>query len=160
MQLRGVVIEDFCNYKLPSLFLITSFCDWKCCTENGLDISVCQNSELIQQPIRIFTTKDLYDAYANNNISKAVVIGGLEPFLQFSEILNLIKYFRWQSELCDFVIYTGYNQDEIKDELEELRKYKNIIVKFGRYIPNSNSIYDEILGVTLASDNQYAIRIS
>ena len=38
--------------------------------------------------------------------------------------------------------------------------FKNIIIKFGRYIPNRNNKYDEILGVTLASDNQFAEKIS
>jgi len=32
----------------------------------------------------------------------------------------------------------------------------NIIVKFGRYRPNQEKHYDKILGVFLASDNQYA----
>ena len=35
-----------------------------------------------------------------------------------------------------------------------------IIIKWGRYIPNRPSRYDEILGVTLASDNQYGKQIS
>ena len=60
----------------------------------------------------------------------------------------------------DVVIYTGYYPDEIKDALDVLKGFKNIIIKFGRYIPNRQSRYDEILGVTLASDNQYAERIS
>jgi hypothetical protein len=37
--------------------------------------------------------------------------------------------------------------------------YKNIIIKYGRYIPNQTPHYDEVLGVYLASDNQYAVRI-
>ena len=41
-----------------------------------------------------------------------------------------------------------------------LKNYDNIIIKYGRYIPNQPSRYDSILGVTLASDNQYAERIS
>ena len=36
---------------------------------------------------------------------------------------------------------------------------KNIIIKFGRFIPNRPSRYDEVLGVELASDNQFAKRI-
>lgn len=60
----------------------------------------------------------------------------------------------------DVVIYTGYYPDEIKDALDVLKGFNNIIIKFGRYIPNRQSRYDEILGVTLASDNQYAERIS
>jgi hypothetical protein len=31
-----------------------------------------------------------------------------------------------------------------------------VIVKFGRFIPNQKSHYDEILGVNLVSPNQYA----
>lgn len=27
IRLRGVVMEDFVNYYLPSMFLISSFCD-------------------------------------------------------------------------------------------------------------------------------------
>ena len=29
MNLKGVKLEDFVNYKKPSMFLITCFCDWK-----------------------------------------------------------------------------------------------------------------------------------
>lgn len=39
-------------------------------------------------------------------------------------------------------------------------KWKNIIVKFGRFIPNQHPHYDEVLGINLASDNQYAEKIS
>ena len=41
-----------------------------------------------------------------------------------------------------------------------LKKYKNIIIKFGRYIPNRPKKYDNILGIDLVSDNQYAEVIS
>ena len=58
------------------------------------------------------------------------------------------------------MIYTGYYPNEIADELAALRKFKNIIVKFGRYQPGQKSHYDEVLGVDLASDNQWAERIS
>ena len=58
------------------------------------------------------------------------------------------------------MIYTGYYDYEIKDQLNELKQYPNIIIKYGRYIPNQSPHYDEILGVKLVSDNQYAERIS
>ena len=35
----------------------------------------------------------------------------------------------------------------------------SIIIKFGRFIPNKPSRFDELLGVELASDNQYAMRL-
>jgi len=46
------------------------------------------------------------------------------------------------------------------DKLTLLSQYKNVIIKFGRFIPNQEPHYDEILGVNLASNNQYARRIS
>jgi hypothetical protein len=41
-----------------------------------------------------------------------------------------------------------------------LRYYKNIYVKFGRYLVGQEPHYDEVLGVTLASDNQYGKKVS
>lgn len=58
------------------------------------------------------------------------------------------------------IIYTGYYKEEILDIIEQLKHYTNIIVKFGRFIPNQQKHYDEVLGVYLASDNQYAEMIS
>lgn len=160
MRLRGIVFEDFVNYKKPSLFLITSSCDWKCCKEAGIPISVCQNSELMKSEVKEFSDESIYKAYSTNNISRAIVIGGLEPMLQFEELINLIKTFRENG--CDdpIIIYTGFNKTEILYQVEQLKMFKNIIIKFGRYVENSNPIYDEVLGVTLASDNQYAEKIS
>jgi len=61
----------------------------------------------------------------------------------------------------DVVIYTGYNPEEIQAQLETLSSnYKNIIIKFGRFIPDKPHRFDEVLGVELASDNQYAEKIS
>lgn len=160
MRLRGIVFEDFVNYKKPSLFLITTSCDWKCCKEAGIPISVCQNSELMKSDVKEYSDESIYKAYSTNNISQAIVIGGLEPMLQMEELINLIKTFRGNG--CDdpIIIYTGFNKTEILYQIEQLKMFKNIIVKFGRYIKNSNPIYDEVLGVTLASDNQYAEKIS
>ena len=79
--------------------------------------------------------------------------------LQFQELISFIDKFRKISN-DDIVIYTGYYKIEIEKEIEILKKYKNIIIKFGRYIPNRPNRYDDILGVTLASDNQYAEKIS
>ena len=60
------------------------------------------------------------------------------------------------------VIYTGYTAEEINDKgyIEELKKYPNIIIKYGRFIPDQKAHFDEVLGVNLQSDNQYAKRIS
>ena len=110
--------------------------------------------------VKEYSDESIYKAYSTNNISQAIVIGGLEPMLQLEELINLIKTFRGNG--CDdpIIIYTGFNKTEILYQVEQLKMFKNIIIKFGRYVENSNPIYDEVLGVTLASDNQYAEKIS
>lgn len=160
MKVKGIKSEDFVNYKLPSLFISSCYCSWKCCIEQGYDIGVCQNSLLSKSEIIDISDEVIYRHYIDNPITKAVVIGGLEPMIQINEVIELIDYFRSNGEKCPFVIYTGYYEEEIKKELRELKKYKNIIIKFGRFIPNHKAHYDEVLGVFLASDNQYVRRIS
>lgn len=154
MLLSGYVEEDFTNYKEPSLFLGTAYCDWKCCKDAGYD--VCQNKNLASSKKINITIETLYNRYKTNQLTSTIVLGGLEPFMQFKDIYDLIAYFRGQGDESYFIIYTGYNENEIGPEISKLRPLKNIIVKFGRYIPNQKSHYDEILGVNLASDNQYA----
>lgn len=158
MQLKGIIIEDFINYKLPSMFLITCSCDWKCCKEAGNNI--CQNMEIVKEKNKNISDEKIFEKYISNPITKAIVVGGLEPFDQFEELHNLIHYFRENNCEDEFVIYTGYYPEEIEGYVYFLKMFKNIIIKFGRYIPNRNNKYDEILGVTLASDNQFARKIS
>lgn len=159
MKLKGIIDEDFINYKFPSMFLISSTCDWKCCKEAGIDI--CQNLPLAKEKTIYISDEKIFERYINNPITKAIVIGGLEPFDQFEEVFSLITYFRLYKGCNDiFVIYTGYYPEEIEGQVKYLSMFENIIIKFGRYIPNKNKIYDEILGIELASDNQFAKKIS
>ena len=160
MKLRGLIAEDFVNYKIPSLFLACTTCDWKCCTERGADPSLCQNKPLASAPVIDITDEGIYSMFSSNSISKAVVVGGLEPMLQFDELDHLIATFRNHGEMCDFVLYTGYYPEEIQRETSVLARHKNVIIKYGRYIPGRPSVYDDVLGVELSSDNQFARRIS
>lgn len=114
------------------------------------------NNAITQMPDKHFKVKDIFDLYVNNPITKAVVIGGLEPMLQFDQVYDLISYFREHGCADDIVIYTGYNESEIPYHIKKLSIFKNVIVKFGRYIPNKESVFDDVLGVTLQSNNQYA----
>lgn len=158
MKTFGIIEEDFTNYKLPCMFISTTTCTFKCEKETG--IKCCQNSHLINKIPLDISFEMLYNIYINNPITKAIVVGGLEPFDQFEELHNLIHYFRENNCEDEFIIYTGYYPEEIKGYVYFLKMFKNIIIKFGRYIPNRNNKYDEILGVTLASDNQFARKIS
>lgn len=158
MIIKGLIDEDFIQYKKPSMFIIFPYCDFKCDKEAGC--SICQNSGLANEPNIDIDIKEIVQRYVNNPITKAIVFGGLEPF-DSNQLLRLIVNFRYNT-IDDIVIYTGYTEEELESEgiLTELKKYSNIIVKFGRFIPNQEKHYDEILGVELASPNQYAKQIT
>ena len=159
MWIKGITDEDFVNYKVPSMFIATATCDFKCDRDCGSH--VCQNSDLAQED-SIHTGDDyLINRYLNNHISQAIVFGGLEPFDQWQELWNFLQKLRLQYGCTDpVVIYTGYTEEEIDGYVSFLRTMPNIIVKFGRYVPLHQPHRDPILGVDLASDNQYAKQIS
>ena len=159
MLVKNIVEEDFVNYKVPSMFIATCFCDWKCCIEQNLDISICQNASISKQRNILISDSEIYERYISNPITKAIVIGGLEPMMQFEEIYDLIKCFRDNNCKDMFVIYTGYNENEILNQIDRLKKFENIILKIGRYRPNNKSHYDDILGINLVSDNQKGVII-
>ena len=160
MRIKTVVDEDFTNYREPAMLIGTISCGGKCCIEAGLPLSVCQNDGWrLCAPITIDDRK-LCSRYLKNPITKAVVFGGLEPLEQFDELLSFLSVLRVSLQCKDdVVIYTGYYPGEIEQQLNRLSQYENIVVKFGRYIPNCKHRYDEVLGVELASDNQYAVRL-
>ena len=142
------------------MFISFPKCDFKCFRDIGLHPSNCQNFNIINMKnieIKIFS---IFQRYIRNKITESIVLGGLEPFLSFDEVYDLIYYFRLNNCIDDFVIYSGYYPDEIENEVDRLKEFENIIIKFGRYIPNANAKYDKILGITLASDNQFSVKIS
>ena len=153
MKIRNLMDEDIVNYKKTAMFVATCFCDFKCCKELNLDICICQNSPIAKTKIVDMPNEQSIKRYLKNKLRKAIVFGGLEPFKQYEELIEFIKEFRDKSD-DDIVIYTGYNKDELN--LDELKKFKNVIIKFGRYIPGHKVHFDNVLGVNLASDNQYA----
>ena len=152
--LKQIIDMDTINYKKISMVLGFPKCDFKCERECGYPI--CQNSPLVRYPDIEADIDDLIDRYINDPLTQAVIIQGLEPFDTKSQLYSFIRYFREKSN-DDIVIYTGYTEEELKDDIEDLaKKTTNIIIKFGRYIPGQEKHRDEVLGVDLASDNQYA----
>lgn len=186
MILKGLIDEDFINYKKPSMVLEFPYCTFKCDKECGSQ--VCQNSSLAAAPNIEVNPVDIATRYFNNPITEAIICQGLEPFDSIDDLFHFIYTIREFSNIHDdIVIYTGYTKEELENfnitslpfiniekcknntneiklsnetVLTKLKKYDNIIVKYGRFIPNQQYHYDEILGVNLASPNQYAERLS
>lgn len=157
MIIKGIIFEDFVNYKKPCMTIEFPYCDFKCDRECGT--KVCQNSSLVYIDDINISIEYILKSYINNDITEAIVCQGLEPFESWTDVQSLVKEFREVSD-DDIVIYTGYNRCEIEDKVRWLKNYKNIIIKYGRFVPDQKLHYDNILGVDLASDNQYAEKIS
>lgn len=158
MIIKDIIDEDFVNYKKPSMTIAFPYCSFKCDKECGR--AVCQNSPLINEPNIDISYDDICKRYLNNPITEAIVFQGLEPIDSISDVINLIMWFRIKYNcLDDIIIYTGFNKDEIDWVIDKLKWMDNIIIKYGRYIPDQKPHYDEVLGVNLASDNQYAERL-
>lgn len=124
-------------------------------------MSCCQNSSLAsEKPVNI-SDETLIKRYMANPITKAIVFAGLEPFDQYDEVLSFLEKLRNVYRCSDtVVIYTGYTEEEIGERVQNLMAFGNIIVKFGRFVPNQDRRFDDVLGVYLASPNQYAKTIS
>lgn len=155
MKVKTIIDEDFINYKKASMYIAFPNCSFKC----GKDL--CQNSPLAKQECVDIEYESIVKRYMDNPYTNAIVFAGLEPFDDFHDVELLIHHFRNKTE-DDIIIYTGYNKDECEYWIGMFKVFwgfTNIIIKFGRYIPNQKPHYDEVLGVNLASDNQYAERI-
>lgn len=157
MLIKGIIDEDFINYKKPCMVIEFPYCSFKCEKECGKQ--VCQNGALANSPNINIERMDLIDRYLKNDITQSIVMQGLEPFDSWGDLVSLIFLIRCYID-DDIVIYTGYNSDELTEKIEILKYFKNIIIKFGRYIPDQQMHYDDVLGVNLASQNQYAEKIS
>lgn len=162
MIVKGIVDEDFVNYNKISMFIACHSCSFKCDKLSGRQ--VCQNGTLANSPDIEIPVENLADRYLNNSLSSAVVFGGLEPFDNIDDVIKFIDIVRKNGNNDDIVIYTGYTEEEITGNFQNyysiLQKYSNIIIKYGRFIPDQNPHFDHVLGVNLASNNQYAVKIS
>ena len=157
MKIKGIISEDFVNYKKPSMVIEFPYCSFKCDKECGQQ--VCQNSKLVQSPTYDIPINKIVLHYLKNDIIEAIVMQGLEPFDSKENLYQLIKFFRKYTD-DDIIIYTGYTENELDLEIQFLKRvFKNIIIKFGRFIPDQPHHYDEILGVILTSPNQYAKKV-
>ena len=157
MKIKGLLDEDFVNYKKASMFIIFPYCSCKCEKESG--VHCCQNSDLANAQIMDIDVDEIIQRYISNPITQAIVCGGLEPMGSFEDVVTLISRLRHIDIKDEVILYTGYEKSEIADKIQILSTFGNIIVKFGRFIPNDTERFDEVLGVKLQSSNQYAERI-
>lgn len=162
MKIVGLIDEDIVNYKKCSMYIAFPTCSFKC------GESLCQNSELAKSPKYEISFDEICVRYLQNPLTSAIVFGGLEPFDSPFDLMGLVDALRHKYSCNDdIVIYSGYTEQEflapedsrLNVVYQNLCKYDNIIIKYGRYVPNEKPHFDEVLGVNLISHNQYAKRI-
>lgn len=157
IELKGIIWEDFVNYKKPCMTLMFPKCSFKCDKENG--VQLCQNWELAAAPSQTVQVESLIKRYMKNPITEAIVLQGLEPLDSPIDCYIVAAALRRWEINDDLVIYTGYypNEKDIGQIIDSIAFLipGHLIVKWGRYIPNQEPHLDPILGVKLASDNQY-----
>ena len=124
MKIKGIIFEDTINYKKISLTFMMPYCSFKCDKESGC--KVCQNSEVVKLPIIDIPIDELIKRYDMFLLSKAVVLGGLEP-LDSDDTHAFISAFR-ATHKDDIVIYTGYNKDDVVAKFRWIYDYPNIII--------------------------------
>ena len=155
MRIKGIIDYDCTNYKLPCLTIEFPYCTFKCDKLNGCQ--VCQNSSLAAEPDIEVNGEYIWNLYKQNPLTKAFCFQGLEPFDSYLDLLDLVMFIRIHKQCDDpIIIYTGYNEGEDWIVENSLRHYNNIIIKYGRYLMGHEPHYDDVLGVKLASNNQYA----
>ena len=119
LTIKGLVDEDFVNYKKPSMYIAFPNCTFKCDIEAGC--SICQNSSLANEPDIEISEEAIVERYMNNPITKAIVCAGLEPFYSPAILYELVSAFRKVTN-DDIVIYTGFKECEFK-HLLTYKKY-------------------------------------
>lgn len=92
MIIKGLIDEDFINYKVASMVIEFPYCDFKCDRENCNHI--CQNEYLIKEPDISISYDKIVERYLTNPITKAIIFQGLEPMDSPLDVLNLIATFR------------------------------------------------------------------
>ena len=155
MRVKTIVEEDFEYYKEPVMLVAAIGCSFKCCREAGIPNSICLNEAWSRKPAWSVDDDGIVNRYLANPINKALCFGGLEPLDQFDEVVALISRFRDDP----IIIYTGYTEDEVASKIAVLAAFSNVLIKFGRFVPDQPHHVDPLLGVELASPNQYAKRL-
>lgn len=154
IEVKGIIWEDMVNYKKISTTLMFPKCSFKCDKENG--VQLCQNWGLAAAPSQTVHINGFMRKYKSNPITEAIVIQGLEPFDSLVDLYTVAAALQDFNITDDLVVYTGYTREEVGCKLKPLFQIPgHLIIKWGRYRPNQEPHYDPVLGVKLASDNQY-----
>ena len=85
MKIKDIIFNDLINYKVPCMVIEMPTCNnFKCEKECGE--LVCQNSSLASAETIDISNNFLIKRYLKDDLSQAIVFGGLEPFDSWKEL--------------------------------------------------------------------------
>ena len=99
IHIKQILTESFVDYKKCSMLICGCKCTFKC------GKNLCQNSPLAKTPTKEVDIEKIVEEYLKNDLTSAIVFGGLEWMDQFLELIECIEAFR-EKTLDDIVIYT------------------------------------------------------
>lgn len=147
-------------YKEPSFLIpIGITCSWKC--ENCIN-----KKHVFEYSYPEFTINEIISQYQKNILTYTIIMAGFEPFDNYVNFMDLVEAIRVSGINDMIVVYTGYDIVDFRSNFlllnifQELTHFDNIIIKFGRYIEGLEKVWNEELGIWLASANQYTVRIT
>lgn len=165
IHLIDIKTDDISDYKYTSMLLVFPKCSGKCKNCQNGNLQNRDKSKDIHIP-----AKSIINHYNRLKTHTAIVCAGLEPFDSLYDLQDVFREFVISSNKrkSDFVIYTGYTQEEVEIVVNLLKNIlftnekgmKRLIIKFGRYDEtktNNTDDIDPILGIHLATSNQYVV---
>ena len=147
---------DLVNYKDPTFMIASGIsCTFKCERECGE--RVCQTHPRLKEEVINYTISNAIWRYDRQSLSTSITFQGLEPLDNIIQLIWFLVEFR-KNHNDKVIIWTGYTEDECEPFINLLKELNisNIIIKFGRYVPNKESHFDELLGVILSNPEQYS----
>jgi hypothetical protein len=163
MYLLGEPRLTFNDYHKTCLYLATPRCNFKCvreAREKGIEIVECQNHALAGSLPTDYSAEEVAKAYHESVFAEALLLSGLDPLDCWEDVIVFLREFRAIEPGVEVVLYTGYYEHEVLEQVRQLSELGNVMVKFGRYDPSVPPGYDEVGGVTLASGNQHFRRLA
>lgn len=83
-----------------------------------------------------------------------ITISGGEPFLQSEELLELVRYLKYEKQIEDILVFSGYSMEELlKDDQSAAALQEIVVLVDGEYIEEQNQ------GEVLRGSTNQGIRI-
>lgn len=126
-----------------------------CANNCNFNCNDCINQDLKYSTGYYMEDTEIIKEVLSNIFNKGIILSGLEWTLQSAEMLKLIDLALDNN--LEVILYTGMIKEDFFNKFPQL-KYKNILIKFGKF---NKELYVEnykVYGIKLASSNQEIIK--